>query len=108
MIYPLSLKAIKSERRFEITWNDGRQTHPTFFDVRGACPCAVCLHELTGERLLQPEMIPADIAPVELSYAGNYGIRIVWSDGHASGIYTWECLLAVPTSSSTSAHHDSA
>jgi DUF971 family protein len=89
---PTAFRALREARLFEITWSDGRIDRLPFFDVRCACPCASCIHEVTGEPLLNPNLIPPDIAPVELSHSGNYAVKIVWSDGHASGIYTWDHL----------------
>lgn len=45
--------------------------------------------------MIQAESIPEDIRPTELGYSGNYALRVVWSDGHASGIFTWERLHAL-------------
>ena len=45
--------------------------------------------------MLQPSQVPRDVAPVELSHSGNYAVKIVWSDRHASGIYTWERLREI-------------
>lgn len=33
-----------------------------------------------------------DIQPLALELVGAYGLRIHWSDGHATGIYTFERL----------------
>lgn len=63
-------------------------------DLRLACPCAACIEEMTGRRLLEPGAVPADIRPVSIALVGAYGLRIVWSDGHGTGIYTFERLRA--------------
>jgi len=89
---PTTFRALREQRLFEITWSDGRVDRLSFFDVRCACPCASCISEVTGEQILNPAQVPADVAPVELSHSGNYAVKIVWSDGHASGIYTWDRL----------------
>jgi DUF971 family protein len=89
---PTSLRALKDARVLEIGWNDGSKFQLPFKLVRVECPCAQCIHEITGERILKPESVPDDVHPTELSYSGNYALRIVWSDGHASGIFTWERL----------------
>jgi DUF971 family protein len=60
--------------------------------LRLACPCAACVEEMTGRRLLQPGAIPAAIRPESLALVGAYGLRIRWSDGHDTGIYTFELL----------------
>ena len=72
-----------------ITWNDGRESHLRVFDLRAACPCAHCVDELTGKRLLDPRSIDPDVKPVEIVSVGNYAIKISWSDGHDTGIYSW-------------------
>jgi len=89
---PQSLRALKDARTFEITWSDGSSYQLPFKLVRAECPCAQCIHEITGERIIKPEWIPDDIHPTDLGYSGNYALRVVWSDGHASGIFTWERL----------------
>ncbi len=27
-----------------------------------------------------------------MSFTGNYALKIVWSDGHSTGLYTWDLL----------------
>ena len=42
--------------------------------------------------------IRADLKLEGMEPIGNYAIRLVWNDGHSSGLYTWETLerLALP------------
>ena len=89
---PKSLRALKDIAILEIAWPDGLVSHLPFKLVRFECPCAQCVDEITGVRTLRPESIPDDIHPIELAYSGNYALKIVWSDRHASGIYTWDRL----------------
>ena len=89
---PQSLKALKEAGVFEIAWPDGQTFRLPFKLVRCECPCAQCIDEITGVRVLRAESIPDDIRPVELGYSGNYALKIVWSDSHASGIFTWDRL----------------
>ncbi|RLS82724.1 MAG: DUF971 domain-containing protein [Planctomycetota bacterium] len=95
LVPPQSLRALKSEGLFEIAWPDGQMFRVPFKLLRCECPCAVCIDEITGVRVLRPESIPDDVHPVELGYAGNYALKIVWSDRHASGIFTWDRLRSV-------------
>jgi DUF971 family protein len=91
-VTPQSLRALKDLRVLEIAWSDGTCFRLPFKLVRSECPCAQCIHEITGERIIQPEWIPEDILPTELGYSGNYALKVTWSDGHNSGIFTWERL----------------
>jgi len=60
--------------------------------LRLACPCAACVDEFSGRALLDPARLPLDVRPVRVSLVGGYGLRIEWSDGHSTGIYTFESL----------------
>jgi len=75
-----------------ILWSDGRESRYTVRELRLHCPCATCRDEMTGERLLDPSRIPEDVRPVHLGSVGNYGLKIRWSDGHDTGIYSFDRL----------------
>jgi Mrp family chromosome partitioning ATPase/DUF971 family protein len=60
--------------------------------VRRNCRCALCVDELTGKQILKPEKIADSIRPVKISPRGNYAVSVVWSDSHASSIYTFDYL----------------
>jgi len=63
--------------------------------LREACPCAECIEEFTGKKLLDPATIPDDVHPTEISPVGNYAIQITWSDGHSTGLFTWATLRGI-------------
>ena len=63
-------------------------------DLRLACRCAACVEEMSGRPLLDPLAVPPDVRPASVSLVGAYGVRIRWSDGHDTGIYTFEQLRA--------------
>ncbi|MCG3204743.1 MAG: hypothetical protein KCHDKBKB_01459 [Elusimicrobia bacterium] len=69
--------------------------------LRQECPCAACRHELTGERLLDPSSVPNDLVIVSSEIIGQYALGFQFSDGHSTGIYTFEYLknLHVPVNS---------
>lgn len=92
---PKALRALKDAGQLEIAWTDGSVFRLPFKLLRVECPCAQCIHEITGERIIQPDQIPEDITPTDLGYSGNYALRVVWSDGHSSGIFTWERLRQI-------------
>lgn len=77
----------------ELAWDDaGHVGHFTARALRLACPCALCVDEMSGRPLLDPESIPVDIAVATVELVGAYGIRIRWSDGHGTGIHTFAGL----------------
>lgn len=89
---PKSIKTFKDKGTMELVWQDDRSFALPFKFIRGECPCAVCVNEFTGERILDITTIPEDICPTAMSYIGNYALKIVWSDGHDTGLYTWDRL----------------
>ena len=61
-------------------------------DLRLACPCAACVEEMSGRALLDPASVPLDVAPVSIGGIGNYALAVGFTDGHATGIYSWARL----------------
>jgi DUF971 family protein len=76
----------------EIRWKDGHQSiyQPRF--LRLNCPCAGCVDEMTGQRMLTPGMVPEGIFPTAIHYVGRYALQFVWSDGHDTGFFSFETL----------------
>ena len=81
-----------------ISWKDGSESNYDVRTLRLACPCANCVDELTGVPRLDPATVPADVKPVNIRSIGNYAISIVWSDGHDTGIYSFERLKQMGSS----------
>ncbi len=63
-------------------------------ELRLACRCAACVEEMSGRPLLDPSAVPLDVRPDAVSLVGAYGLRVRWSDGHDTGIYGFDRLLA--------------
>ncbi len=79
-------------RTLGITWSDGLESSYPVRALRLACPCAHCVDELTGQKILNPKAVPEDIRPLRLEAVGLYAIRIRWSDGHDTGLYSFRLL----------------
>ncbi|MBI4559679.1 MAG: P-loop NTPase [Candidatus Hydrogenedentes bacterium] len=79
----------------QIRWPDGAVSKLANRDVRASCRCAQCIDEVTGKQLLDVAKIPADIGVEHVQPLGNYAIGIHWSDGHSTGIYSWEHLRQI-------------
>lgn len=64
--------------------------------LRASCQCALCINEFTGEPILDPTTIPNDLRVEGIQPLGNYAVAITWSDGHSSGIFSWEHMKKSP------------
>ena len=94
ILAPLALNQIDAET-LGIDWSDGHASRYRVFDLRVKCSCAHCVQEWTGEVMVNASDIPPTVHPLEIERVGNYGLRFQWSDGHGTGIYTYERLRAL-------------
>jgi DUF971 family protein len=78
--------------RLRIVWGDGAVSLLGSRGLRLRCPCAGCVDERSGERILVPGMVPDDVHPNAIHYVGRYALQFMWSDGHSTGIYPFEYL----------------
>ena len=75
-----------------VVWSHGHRGRHRVRDLRLACRCAQCVDEWTGAALLDDDSVPRDVRPLTIQPVGLYGLSFDWSDGHSTGIYTWETL----------------
>jgi DUF971 family protein len=80
------------DANLRITWADGRVCNFDAPALRRACPCAGCVNEWTGERMLRPETISDALSISDMELVGRYALNFRWSDGHATGIYSFRYL----------------
>jgi DUF971 family protein len=97
-IAPSDIKALRDKGVLKIFWPDGSETCWAFKPLRCACRCAGCVDEFTGVRILDPAAVPEDITIRGMDLVGAYALRIVWSDGHDTGLFTWARLRQGPES----------
>lgn len=85
----------EGDDRLVIDWSDGVRGSVTWRDLRKNCPCAGCREEREKPpdpfRILDPKQL-VPLAPVSMTPVGRYAYKIVWSDGHDTGIFTLEHL----------------
>lgn len=75
-----------------ILWRDGHESVYENLFLRVSCPCAGCVNEWTGERTVNPATIPPGIRPTSWHLVGQYALSIAFSDGHGTGIYSFDLL----------------
>jgi DUF971 family protein len=82
----------ESDSELSIRWSDDAETSYSAPSLRRACPCASCVNEWTGEKILQDEKISDDLTIKNASLVGRYALNFQFSDGHETGIYSFKYL----------------
>ena len=85
----------RDPRTLSLLWQDGHRDDLDVRDLRLACRCALCIEEMSGRKLLDPQTVRADVSPRQITSVGHYAIQFDWSDGHSSGIYAFNDLRAM-------------
>lgn len=91
MIEPLQIIE-ESDSAVSIKWSDDAETNYNAVQLRRFCPCAGCVNEWTGERMLKAEDVPPDISFSSIAIVGRYALNFHFSDGHDTGIFSFNYL----------------
>jgi len=87
---PTEIKLHQSSRVMDLTFSDGRQFSLPYELLRGYSPSAEVRGHGPGQEVLQTGKRDVEIVSVEPM--GNYAIKPAFSDGHDTGIYSWDYL----------------
>ena len=90
MPHPESLTLHGQTRVLEIGFSDGAQFRIPFELMRVYSPSAEVQGHGPGQEVLQTGK--RDIGILEIEPVGNYAVKPTFSDGHESGLFTWEYL----------------
>ncbi|MBK8467019.1 MAG: DUF971 domain-containing protein [Chloracidobacterium sp.] len=82
----------ESNQQISIKWSDDAVTQFTAAQLRRSCPCASCVNEWTGEKILRSDSIAEDITFNNMSIVGRYALNFIFSDGHDTGIFSFKYL----------------
>jgi len=102
---PASVKIhVTSGAGVDITWSDGHTSHYDFAYLRDECPCATCNDERIrksafasagpASAIALPMFKPKPRAQAATT-VGNYAIQITFTDGHSTGIYSYDHLRSI-------------
>lgn len=94
MIEPVQIIE-ESESEISIKWSDDRETSYNAVLLRRSCPCAGCINEWTGEKMLDDAQVPDDLSIDHVSIVGRYALNFHFSDGHDTGIFSFAYLRKV-------------
>ncbi|MFO1081319.1 MAG: DUF971 domain-containing protein [Reyranellaceae bacterium] len=97
--WPVELRLIRETQRLEIEFSDGASHSLPAEYLRVESPSA----EVQGHSPSQKKTVSGrrKVRIVELEPVGNYAIRIVFDDGHDTGIYSWAYLRELGDSQDT-------
>jgi len=87
---PTEIKLHQASRVLEVTFANGRSFRLPYEFLRVYSPSAEVRGHGPGQETLQVGKRDVTIASVEP--VGHYALRPTFSDGHESGIYSWDYL----------------
>ena len=95
MPWPTDITAMERGRILEIAFDDGKVVRLTAERLRVESPSA----EVRGHSPSQKKVVTGkeNVAIVGIEAVGNYAIKIVFDDGHDTGLYSWDYLRELAT-----------
>jgi len=98
-VIPIRINVQKKKKLIKIEWEDGHISLYPFMLLRAACPCAECsgghenMHSEPTPEMFNKQLPESPAIQFEnLALVGNYGMSILWKDGHQHGIFHWHYL----------------
>jgi DUF971 family protein len=88
--HPTDITVHTQSRVLEITFDDGKQFRLPFEYLRVFSPSAEVRGHGPGQEVLQTGKRQVSISALEP--VGHYAVQPQFSDGHNSGLYTWDYL----------------
>ena len=85
---PTEIKLHQKSRELEVAFNDGRQFRFSCEFLRVYSPSAEVRGHGPGQEVLQAGKKDVEITAIEP--VGTYAVKLVFSDGHDTGIYSWD------------------
>ncbi len=82
----------ESDSEISIVWSDETENKYNAAELRRACPCAGCVNEWTGEKMLKAENVAEDLTFSSIAIVGRYALNFNFSDGHDTGIFSFQFL----------------
>lgn len=101
--------SLKKDSRLDIVWADGVSSTYSISFLRTMCPCAACKivregvnpHDIAPVRKKKPllTILPGnyagDITITSAEKVGNYALKLTFSDGHDTGIFSFAYLREI-------------
>lgn len=100
-VFPTKLERL-NDNQLLIHWSDGQKRQYSTRELRDQCPCATCIQKRTSPQAAKLTLLPiiseAEAQPLTIqgmTPVGNYAYKIKFSDGHDTGMFTFETLREI-------------
>ncbi|MBI1732522.1 MAG: DUF971 domain-containing protein [Gammaproteobacteria bacterium] len=93
--YPVAINLLQKSRLLALEYSDGAKFELSCELLRVYSPSAEVRGHGPGQEVLQVGKENVNIREIEPM--GHYAVRLVFDDGHESGIYTWDYLYDLGT-----------
>ena len=97
--HPTAIKLRQKSRLMELVFSDGSQFELSYELLRVYSPSAEVRGHGPGQEVLQVGKRDVDISALEP--VGTYAVQPTFSDGHSTGIYSWDYLYWLGTNRET-------
>jgi DUF971 family protein len=102
---PIDVKVhVSTGQGIDITWSDAHTSHYDFSYLREQCPCATCREHREKHNQVDTKtaggssalpMFKPKITARAASGVGTYAVQIEFTDGHSTGIYSFDYLREI-------------
>lgn len=89
--WPVKLAFRAGAQELAADWDDGKSGRASYRTLRLESPSAEVQGHGRGPKP-PPPIVPEDIRVLKAEPVGRYALRLFFSDGHSSGLYTWGIL----------------
>ena len=96
---PTEIKLHQKSRVMELAFSDGSRFELSYELLRVYSPSAEVRGHGPGQEVLQVGKAEVDISTLEP--VGSYAVQPTFSDGHSTGIYSWDYLFWLGTNRDT-------
>jgi DUF971 family protein len=90
---PTDIKLHQSSKLLEISFDNGRVAKLSCEFLRVYSPSAEVRGHGAGQEVLQ--MGKENVNIIGIEPVGNYAVKLIFSDGHDTGLYSWDYLYEI-------------
>tara|TARA_B100000963_G_C22595541_1_gene657663 strand:+ start:329 stop:634 length:306 start_codon:yes stop_codon:yes gene_type:complete len=92
---PRSVTLNKNKRSIQIEYDNDKFLLLTSSYLRACSPSAENKNQLRKKNSQDNKQKFKSILITKIESVGNYAIRIIFNDGHSTGIYSWDYLMTI-------------